>query len=527
MSSPATTMVGMPERLRLADRLAGLSIVADMGYGLPPGQAMRSCLIGVALARRLNLSDAEVADTFYTSLLVHVGCVGFAHEMASVFGDENVANRAGARTNFANPKDVLTTLIPETTRGMAPAARIRAAAFTAVKGRALGRRYDTTVCEVGRETARRVQLPAGVQGALYQIKEWWNGGGNPNGLKGDQITLPARIAKVAADAALFYGLGGTRLALDALGHRAGGMLDPYLVAELGANPELIADADAGDPRQRMLESEPAPFAERDEAELVDVASAFGDLGDLKMPFTAGHSKAVARLARGAAESLALDQETVRQVHMAGHLHDIGRVGVLNAVWEKPGRLTSTDWEQVRLHAYHSERILASSPVLEPMARLAGMHHERLDGSGYHRGCRARELPASVRVLAAADAFQAMTETRPHRPALSAAHAVEELHREAIAGRLDAEAVAAVATAGGQPRTSHLRDRRPGDLSPREIEVLRLVAEGCSNPQIASRLYISRRTAEHHVQHVYTKIGVSSRAAATLFAVEHDLIRPAP
>lgn len=520
-------MVGMAMRLRLADLLAGLSTVADMGYGLPVGEAMRSCLIGVALARRLNLSEAEVADTFYTSLLVHVGCVGFAHEMASVFGDESVANRAGAMTNFADPRDVLTTLIPETTRGMGPGARIKATTFIAVRGRALGRRYDTTVCEVGRETARRIKLPGGVQGALYQVKEWWNGGGNPIGLKGDEIVLPARIAKVAADAALFCDLGGTRLALDALGRRAGGMLDPSIVAELAANPEVLAEAGAGDPRQRILESEPAPFAERDEAELVDVASAFGDLVDLKTPFTAGHSMEVARLAKTAAEKLGLDEETVLRVQVAAHLHDIGRVGVLNAVWEKAGPLTSTDWEQVRLHAYHSERILASSPVLEPMARLAGMHHERLDGSGYHRGCRAREMPISVRVLAAADTFQAMTEARPHRLALSAGQAVEEVHREALAGRLDADAVAAVVDAAGHARKSALRDIRPGGLSAREIEVLRLVAHGCSNPQIATHLHISRRTAEHHVQHVYTKIGVSSRAAAALFALEHDLIRPAP
>lgn len=161
-----------------------------------------------------------------------------------------------------------------------------------------------------------------------------------------------------------------------------------------------------------------------------------------------------------------------------------------------------------------------------MARLAGMHHERLDGSGYHRGSPARDLSTGVRVLAAADAFQAMTEARPHRPALSAAQAAEEVQREALAGRLDADAAAAVVDAAGQARKSRLRDRRPCGLSAREIEVLRLVAMGCSNPQIATRLHISRRTAEHHVQHVYTKIGVSSRAAVALFALEHDLIPPA-
>ena len=190
---------------------------------------------------------------------------------------------------------------------------------------------------MGRETARRLHLPDSVQGALYEVKEWWNGGGNPRGLKGHEIALPARIARVAADAALFSDLGGSQLALDALDHRAGGMLDPSLVAELAANPAVLAEADAGDPRQRMLESEPAPLAERDGAELVDVASAFGDLVDLKTPFTTGHSKEVARLAKAAAERLALDPETLRRVQVAAHLHDIGRVGVLNAAGRRRDR----------------------------------------------------------------------------------------------------------------------------------------------------------------------------------------------
>jgi HD-GYP domain-containing protein (c-di-GMP phosphodiesterase class II) len=192
------------------------------------------------------------------------------------------------------------------------------------------------------------------------------------------------------------------------------------------------------------------------------------------------------------------------------------------VWEKPGPLTRAEWEQVRMHAYHSERILATSRSLEPMAPLAGMHHERLDGSGYHRGCRARDLPPAARVLGAADAFQAMTQVRPHRAALPPEQAAAELRREARAGQLDSDAVGAVLEAAGQ-RRGRRADLRPAGLSEREIEVVRLVADGCSNPEIARRLVISRRTAEHHVQNVYAKLGVASRPAVALFAVENDLL----
>jgi HD-GYP domain-containing protein (c-di-GMP phosphodiesterase class II) len=514
----------MGARLRVADLLGGLSIVADLGFGLPPEEAMRSCLIGTALARRMGVPEHEVADTFYASLLRHVGCVALSHETAAVFGDELANTRAVAKTNFADPKDILRTLIPETTRGMRPLARARAAAFIVIRGQAFGQRYMAGSCEVARETARRIGLAQGVQRALYEADESWDGGGGPGRIKGEQIAMTARIARAAGEAARFDHIGGREAAIDALRHRAGGMLDPSIVEVFIANaPALLGEADRGDPRERILEVEPEPVVEKDETELVELAAAFGDLADLKTPFTHGHAREVARLAGGAAERLRLDAATAARLNVAALLHDLGRVGISDAIWEKPGPLTAAEWEQVRLHPYHSERILATSRALEPMASIAGMHHERLDGSGYHRGCRARDIPPAARVLAAADAFQAMTQNRPHRDALSPEEASRELARESRAGRLDADAVSAVLEAAGQRRSRGRGDLRPAGLSEREIEVLRLVAEGCSNREVAKRLYVSPRTAEHHVQHIYTKIGVSSRAAAALFAVEHDLL----
>jgi response regulator RpfG family c-di-GMP phosphodiesterase/DNA-binding CsgD family transcriptional regulator len=314
----------------------------------------------------------------------------------------------------------------------------------------------------------------------------------------------------------------------ALRRRSGLILDPAVVEVFAANADrLLAETHAGDPRQLILEAEPEPVVEIDATELPRVAAAFGDLADLKMSWTHGHSGGVARLAKAAAESLRLDKQTVSRLEVSAMLADLGRLAVSNAIWEKPGPLTGAEWEQVRMHAYHSERILAGSSTLEPMARTAGMHHERLDGSGYHRGCRARELSPATRVLAAADAYQAMTQERPHRRALSAVQASEELQREVRAGRLDRDAVSAVLDAAGGRRPQRRDNLRPGGLSKREIEVARLVAAGCSNPEIATRLVISRRTAEHHVQHIYAKVGVSSRAGLALFAHEYDLISDAP
>jgi DNA-binding NarL/FixJ family response regulator len=306
--------------------------------------------------------------------------------------------------------------------------------------------------------------------------------------------------------------------------RAGGILDPAVVEAFVANADaLLAEVDAGDPRERILDVEPEPVEERDERELPEIAAAFGDLGDLKSPVFHGHSKGVASLATAAARQAGLDAATTERLQVAGSLHDVGKVGVSNVVWEKPGRLTRAEWEAVRLHAYHSERILAASPSLEPAAVIAGLHHERLDGSGYHRCSRAGDLPMAARILAAADAYRAMTEARPHRAALTPEAARDELRNEARSGRLDGDAVAVVLEAAGHDRTARRGDLRPGGLSDREVEVLALIAGGCSNPEIAERLCIARRTAEHHVQHVYAKIGVSTRAGAALFALEHDLL----
>jgi HD-GYP domain-containing protein (c-di-GMP phosphodiesterase class II) len=196
--------------------------------------------------------------------------------------------------------------------------------------------------------------------------------------------------------------------------------------------------------------------------------------------------------------------------------------VPDSVWERPGPLTSAQWELVRTHAYLSERVLARSHTLAPLAPVVGRHHERLDGSGYHRGSLARDISRDARILAVADAYDAMTHHRPHRDALSPDAAAGQLRAEVRAGRLDPDATSAIlASIGRQERLR--RPPLPAGLTEREVEVLRSMAAGLTNRQVGERLSISSRTAEHHVQHVYAKIGVSTRAAAALFAMEHGLL----
>ena len=509
--------------MRLADLLAGLSRLADLGFGLQAGEALRSCALAGRLARSLELPDDEVRAACYTALLHHVGCTGYAHETARLFGDELVLNVAAGRTNSADRRDVFATFLPLLSTGRPPLERARLALAAITRGDGFGKAYTTAACEVGRDAARRLGLPPEVQRSVYHVYEEWRGGGVPAGLAGDDLPVGSRLARLTGIAVLFDTIGGVEAAVDAVRRRGGGMLDPAMAARFVDHAgALLGELNAGDPRALALEAEPRPVVPVPDGRLAEVAAVFADLADLKSPFTHGHSSGVAALARGAGERLRLPPAAVADLEVAGLLHDVGRVAVPDTVWEKPGGLSGHEWEQVRLHAYHSERILAGSERLAALAPVAGMHHERLDGGGYHRGCTGADLPAPARVLAAADAYQAMTQPRPHRPALDPEEAARALRAAGRDRALEPEAIGAVLAAAGHAAVVQRRER-PAGLSAREVEVLGLVAEGCSNAQIADRLVISRRTAEHHVQHIYTKIGVSSRAAAALFAMEHHLL----
>jgi DNA-binding CsgD family transcriptional regulator len=248
-----------------------------------------------------------------------------------------------------------------------------------------------------------------------------------------------------------------------------------------------------------------------------VLGVFADFIDLKSPFTAGHSREVASLAAAAGG------HDAAVLHRAGLVHDLGRAAVPNGIWDKPGALSDGEWERVRLHPYYSERILGRVGALVDLAQVAGMHHERMDGSGYHRGSSRGEIPAPARVLAAADAYQAMTQPRPHRPALKPERAAEELEGMSRSDRLDHDGTAKVLTAAGH-RVKADRRAWPADLSEREVEVLRLICRGGTKKEVAGQLSISVSTVDHHVRHVYEKAGVRTRAGATLFALDHDLLK---
>ncbi|HEY7257838.1 MAG TPA: HD domain-containing phosphohydrolase [Gaiellales bacterium] len=508
-------------RVRLAQLLVGLSLVADVGMGLEPGEAARATVLAARLAADIGL--AAPADAYYTTLLQHIGCTAYAHEAAAMLGGDEIAVKSAAvRTDFGSPREIFTVYLPNLAPHAGLFTRLRAAGVAATRSGRIVAGYSRANCEVAAMTGRRLGLGGGVEAGLLAVYEQVDGGGGPLRLSGDAIPIAARVAQVAVHASLFDRLGGPELAVTTLRRRAGRSLDAELVEEFCARAaDRLGELGAVDVAAAAVDAEPAPGVEIPDSDVDSACAAFGDVVDLKSPYLHDHAAGVSALAAAAAAWLRMGADDVTAVRRAGLVHDVGRAAVPNAVWEKAGPLSAADWERVRLHPYHSERILKACPPLEPLARLAGSHHERLDGSGYHREAAGAALPMRARILAAADAFQAMTQPRPHRPARSAEEAAALLEQEARAGRLDADAVTAVRAASGEP----IRRRRagPSGLTDRQIEVLRLLAAGHSNREIGRRLSVSPRTAEHHVQDIYARIGVSTRAAAALYAMERDLL----
>jgi HD-GYP domain-containing protein (c-di-GMP phosphodiesterase class II) len=511
-------------RLRLAEPLAALSLVTDLGMGYPAESAVRAALLATLLAERMGVGEDDRRNVYYASILRFVGCVSTAHEAATMLGGDDIEiMKRMTLVDSERPSEVLSVLLPNAGRDRSALGRARAIADTMVHGKANGVMIMKTHCEVAARLATRCGLDDAVSGALYQIAERWDGKGIPGRLKGDQISLATRFANFAhvAVAATSDGDGDTAGAVKRL---AGRSIDPDIadayLAEAGALDEVTSGADCW---ERLLAAEPGEPITVPERRLDEVAAAFGDAVDLKTPYLHSHSSGVAELAAGAAQACGCDEATVRTVRLAGLLHDLGRVGVSTGVWERPGPLSVGEWEQVRLHPYHTERILSRSPVLAPLARLAGSHHERLDGSGYHRQSEASGLDRLSRLLAAADTYHALTEPRPNRPGYTPAEAASQL---AASHSLDRDAVAAVCEAAGQPRPPRAgRAEHPAGLTEREVDVLRLLAQGLTKKDMAGMLHVSTSTVHTHVVHIYEKIGLSTRAGAALFAMEHDLLRP--
>ncbi len=513
-----------PEEVRLAELVAALSLATDLGMGQPLEQALRYCLLALELGRRLGHDGEVLSDIYYLALLEHVGCTANAPEIARWSGGDELAfrDRAIVLTRASGPEAV-PELLRLTGAGRPLGRRVGLRVAGLVRAR---ERFDQIValqCEAAARLAGRLGMADGVRDGLADVYELWNGKGAPRGVGGERLAVAQRVVTVAHDAVAYARLRGTAPALDVVRRRRGRAYDPRVCDALLADVGLLSrEGDGGDAWERVLEAEPAPVRTVDEAQLDGVARAFADFTDLKAPVLMGHSRAVAELAGTAARVIGHRSDDAAVLRRAGLLHDLGRLGVANGIWEKPGALDSAERERVRLHPYYTQRMLARASAFAGVAAVAACHHERLDGSGYHRGVGASQLPLQARLLQVADAYDAMTHPRPHRPALDPDRARSELRADVQSGRLDQRAVNAVLEAAGA-RPVHVAHARPAGLSDREVDVLRLLARGRTNRQIAGELVIAPKTVGRHVENIYAKTGLSTRAGAALFCAEHDLL----
>ena len=510
----------MLPRMRLAELIGTLSMATDAGGGLPDGHALRGAIVGARLARALGADEQTLREAYYLPLLAMSGCTAESHTSAMALGDEVAIGTETYGLDWGRASDMLPAVMRLARRGHGPIGGLVAMA------RAMGKLTQMmdvgrAHCEVAIHLAERFGFDERFRAALFQAFERWDGTGKPTGVKGDALALATRVAHVAIEANIGHRIGGLAGAIALTRERAGRGLDPTIVARFEADvAEVCAPLEDPSPWTAAMAAEPIPERTVDGDALDEGLLAIAHFTDLKCRYTRGHSTGVAALASAAGKQLGLDEATQRCLSRAGLVHDVGRVAVTAAIWDKAEPLTDTERERIRMHTYVGERVLSRATGLSAVAEIAALAHERLDGSGYHRRLPAAACSPAARVLAAADVYQALREDRPHRAAFAAERAADELTAMSKAGLLCPEAVHAVLACAGHE--SRAPERLAG-LTEREVEVLRLVARGLTNQEVAVQRGLSTTTAGPHVQHVLEKLGVTTRSAATMIAMHKGLV----
>lgn len=528
--------------VRALDLLGALSLMGDMAMGLSAGHGVRATYIAMCIGRAFGLSTDELADQFYAGLLTDAGCTAWASQTAAaILGDEIEARRElFFFTDPTDPRDMIKWLAHYLAAGERVGVRLKRVVDFSVRGRRFMLEALQNTAEVAARFARRFDRSPGVQDALRFAFERWDGGG-PAGRRRESIPTIARITRASIFFEVFHVAGGRAAAVDLARARRGKDLDPHVVDAFLhlANKDAFWQAlESESIWQLVREMEPeSPFRYFNASRLDDAAAAFGDFADLKSFYSAGHSRRVATLSESMAAAVDLRDESVVTIRRAALLHDIGLVAIPSLILHKPlERLSEAEWEMMRLHPYHAERILARTPVFAPLCHIVAAHHERPDGRGYFRNLTESDIPVGARILAVAVRFDELTHDAPGRKRLPAAAAMNVMDREAGSGFCE-DALSALRECLASTRDddstaerpvrpvcdSEKRSAWPAGLTDREVDVLRAVTTGASRQQIAHRLSVSRHTVRHHLEHIYAKIDVRTRVEATLFAIEHGLL----
>jgi HD-GYP domain-containing protein (c-di-GMP phosphodiesterase class II) len=509
------------EGVRLSELVATLSLVSDLGMGRPSERVLRQTVVAMRLGAAAGLPEAVRTAGYYTSLLTWVGCATDTTELAALFGEE-ADLYADTHDGDLAGMSLAVFVARHLGAGNSRMRRVGLVGrFVLTAGREV-QRVMQSHCLAASQLADRLSLGREVQQPLLQAFERWDGRGVPGRAGGVDLAPAIRLVHLADVIEAFYYVGGTAAAVEVVTERRGTQFDPDLVDTfVGHADAIVSDLNDIVAWDEVIALDPNLDLALSGEGLDRALEALGDFADLKSRWRLGHSRGVASLAAGAATVLGMAEAEVTLLRRAALVHDVGVIGVSSTVWDEAKPWSAAQRERARTHPYLTERMLARSAPLAALGRCASLHHERLDGSGYPHGLSGDAIPMSARILAAADVCHALSQARPHRAAFDARIADDMLQAEVRAGRLDGVAVNAVLEAAG--RRLRRRATLPGGVTPREAEVLVLLARGLSNPQIANRLSVSRKTVSAHLERIYRKLDVSTRTEAALFAMRHGLV----
>ena len=515
-------------QLRLAEFVATLALAQDNAFGQPLESQLRSCLLAAWICEEAGF-ESDVRETAYwVALLRYVGCTGHAHEVATVFGDEIAIRAQTLVHDAADRTEVMRDVVAYATAGRSDEERDEIIRMLEQTAHEWAVHNFSSGCEVADMLVQRLDFGPGVREALSFTFERWNGNGFPTHAAGEAIPLPMRVVHLSHDMEAIGRLFSPDHAVDCARDRRDRTYDPALadlfVTHGRAWFERLRETE---PWDAVLALEPEPRRMLDDEALDHALAVAADFIDLKSPYMGGHSRRCAQLAGDAALVLGFPEEATTTLRRAALVHDFGTTAVPNSIWDKPGPLTRTEFDRVELHPMLTEQMLRRSPALAVLNPVASAHHEKCDGSGYHKRVRADARDPEACVLAATEIYVGLTTERADRPPFSDDDAAAELRRLESEGVLEPRTTRAVLVAAGHGEPAaraRKRPQHPGGLSGREVDVLSLAARGLTTRQIADRLVISPKTADHHIQHIYSKISVSTRAAAALWAMQNDVVR---
>jgi HD-GYP domain-containing protein (c-di-GMP phosphodiesterase class II) len=434
------------EELRLAELIGALSYALDLTEGQPPGHCTRCCLIGMRIGRSIGLPQPALWELFYTLLLKDLGCSSNAARICELYVTDDLSFKRDIKWMDGSLPQAARFVLGHTglRKGLLERFKI---IFESLKNKdENAQELIVTRCQRGATIARRLRFDERVAAGIHSLDEQWNGKGRPQRLGGANIPIYSRIALLAQIVDVFHTSGGPEAALAEARARSGTWFDPELVAVLetiGPDDELWTTLRSPALSQLVYAEEPARFSVAvDDDYLDEIAAAFGEVVDSKSPYTAGHSGRVALYSDRIACALGLNEKRRRWLRRGALLHDVGKLGVSNAILDKPGKLDEAEWEAVRMHAVYTEEILSRIPQFAALAVVSAAHHERLDGKGYPRGLTAPQITLETRIITTADIFDAITAARPYRGAIPVPKTLE-IMAETVGTALDADCFAAL------------------------------------------------------------------------------------